>query len=578
MKKIMLIVNLIVMCVLANAQTHKMIYSSNASKPSDSVNRLLDKSDANSSASLVNIDINKIKDSDELILEFSDLNYTVEKSKIQVRGINNFTFTGVNKDDDGSIIMSVLDGDIQGTITKGNEVFKIETLGKEYFVVKMDHSVLKEKCNELLENQYDNNHIHEDDAIKNDENDFSKLRSVAIYDCKIRVLVLFTPAAASSVSNIKNTILLAIDETNQSFINSGINYEVELVYIEQTNYIEANISTDLSRFSTNGDGYMDEVHSLRAKYSADVCMLVNDDDIYCGVADAIGATSSSAFAVVKAYNCATGYYSFGHEIGHLLGCRHDTYVDPNTTPFSYGHGYVSPSSSWRTIMAYSYACSGCSRIPYWSNPNVTYGGVAMGTVSTNNNARVWNEVSPYIMTFEQPDNSVSISSTDVSNNLYADIIAKEDISTSGTVNISNGHIVAMRAGESVTLQPGFFRELGTNFTASIETISNCGTSSSRMAMNNSDNSFESLNEFNVTAYPNPTSELVNIEYVLPSRMRISIDLIDFLGQRVKTVTSETMQDMGTHTSQVSVSELSIGTYFLKITFNDDETLQKVIVN
>jgi hypothetical protein len=78
----------------------------------------------------------------------------------------------------------------------------------------------------------------------------------------------------------------------------------------------------------------------------------------------------------------TGYYSFGHEFGHLQGARHDTYVDSTMTPFSYGHGYVYLPGLWRTIMAYNNACSvfgmDCTRLQYWSNPTVPYGGQPMG--------------------------------------------------------------------------------------------------------------------------------------------------------------------------------------------------------
>ena len=60
-----------------------------------------------------------------------------------------------------------------------------------------------------------------------------------------------------------------------------------------------------------------------------------------GQADAIYADASSAFAIVD-YDCATGYYSFGHELGHLQGARHDPNNDPTSTPFAYGHGYQDP--------------------------------------------------------------------------------------------------------------------------------------------------------------------------------------------------------------------------------------------
>ncbi|MEM6822264.1 MAG: M12 family metallo-peptidase, partial [Verrucomicrobiota bacterium] len=98
------------------------------------------------------------------------------------------------------------------------------------------------------------------------------------------------------------------------------------------------------------------------------------------------------------HNCATGYYSFGHEIGHLFGARHDRYVDNETTPFPYGHGFLN-GNQWRTIMGYGNGCDSCQRRNYWSNPDVKLGGVATGTDDHENNARVLREEAKRIAAF-----------------------------------------------------------------------------------------------------------------------------------------------------------------------------------
>ncbi|MBE9048795.1 hypothetical protein IQ255_31235, partial [Pleurocapsales cyanobacterium LEGE 10410] len=43
-----------------------------------------------------------------------------------------------------------------------------------------------------------------------------------------------------------------------------------------------------------------------------------------------------------------------------------------------------------------------NRIPYWSNPDENYNGVAMGTSSWNDNARVWGERAATIAGFKSP--------------------------------------------------------------------------------------------------------------------------------------------------------------------------------
>jgi peptidyl-Asp metalloendopeptidase len=208
----------------------------------------------------------------------------------------------------------------------------------------------------------------------------------------MKVLVAYTSSAKNATSDINGLIQLAVAETNTGYSNSGINATMSLVHSYQVNYTEVGHQTDRDRFKGTNDGYMDEVHGKRDQYGADIAVIVLNRSEYCGIAAAIGATSSTAFATVH-HSCATGYYSFGHEVGHLLGARHDPGNDPTTTPYAFGHGYQYAAGGWRTVMAYN--CSGgCTRINWWSNPNNTRSGVAMGTSSQSDNARVLNITTP----------------------------------------------------------------------------------------------------------------------------------------------------------------------------------------
>jgi hypothetical protein len=145
---------------------------------------------------------------------------------------------------------------------------------------------------------------------------------------------------------------------------------------------------------------MDNVHTLRNTYAADMVILVVNDGEACGQAAGIGSTATSAFAAAH-YTCITGYYSFGHELGHLQSARHDRYVDASTTPYAFGHGYIPPSKSWRTVMAYGNNCNNCTRIQYWSSPLKIHPGTneVMGTANYEDNARVLNLTAPTIAGF-----------------------------------------------------------------------------------------------------------------------------------------------------------------------------------
>lgn len=215
----------------------------------------------------------------------------------------------------------------------------------------------------------------------------------------IRVMVVITDRAKAKIGNITNFVNLSLSETNAGYTNSGVEISMQLAGTYTTTYVESgNMSTDLARIRGTSDGYMDSVHSLRNTNAADVVMFVIDNAASCGLASAIGASASTAFAAVH-YSCATGYYSFGHEIGHLQSARHDPTNDPTNTPYAYGHGYQYPAGGWRTIMAYACSTGTCNRINYWSNPAKLRNGVPMGTTTRSHNQRVLNTTKATIAAF-----------------------------------------------------------------------------------------------------------------------------------------------------------------------------------
>ncbi len=214
----------------------------------------------------------------------------------------------------------------------------------------------------------------------------------------VDLLVAYTPAAATASGGIDSLITLATQETNQGFVNSKVRARVRVAGKMSVNLTEGGKTFDqiLAAFVANPT-----VATKRNAVKADVAVLIINKTDYCGLADAIKATAATAYVIVH-YGCATGYFSYGHEIGHLLGARHDETTDPTTTPYPYGHGFRHTGANpFRTIMGY--ACGGggpCDpRIDYWSNPDVKYNGIAIGTVAKNNNARVWNERAATVAAF-----------------------------------------------------------------------------------------------------------------------------------------------------------------------------------
>ena len=185
------------------------------------------------------------------------------------------------------------------------------------------------------------------------------------------MIVAYTKKAASNYSDVRRELVdLSIEEANQSFRQSNLgNIKLRLVHAYQTDYVEEGAHFDhVWRFADKGDGYMEEIHGLRDKYRADVAVLIVDDPKGADLATRVFADADEAFAVVH-HECAATTYSVAHEIGHLIGARHDLNLDKIMTPFPYGHGYVN-GTKWRDIMSYKESCGGCPRLPVWSGPKV----------------------------------------------------------------------------------------------------------------------------------------------------------------------------------------------------------------
>jgi hypothetical protein len=310
---------------------------------------------------------------------FYDVDFMVRIEKTVHNLSGSTTWIGVDiGEGPSSAIFTVKDGIMVGSFSKGNRNYIIRYIGGGiHEAQEMDHSRY-EGCEEPLESN----------PIETPEPDGSNEQiSSAQANTVIDVMVVYTGdarSAAGGTTAMQNLINQAVAESNQGYSNSSVSITLNLVHTAEVTYSESGFNwyTCKDRLVGTSDGYMDEVHTLRTQYYADVVVLIVNNNQYCGLANAIMANASGAFCLVSR-TCATGYYSFAHEIGHLQGARHDRYVD-NTdgSPYNYNHGRTYPAGGWRTIMAYNNACSAqgtsCTRINYWSNPYIYYGGVATG--------------------------------------------------------------------------------------------------------------------------------------------------------------------------------------------------------
>ena len=205
---------------------------------------------------------------------------------------------------------------------------------------------------------------------------------------------------AAAIADLQATI----DEVNAAYQRSGVNLVMQSAAIERVGYVSSQAAgTELSRITNPGDGFLDAVHPRRDAVAADLVVLVTPLGLSaggpsCGQAWLPQGSSSDAafgFAVVDPA-CARGNLTFAHETGHNLGADHG----PTGGRLGYNNGYINLAGGYRTIMAYASAgCAGqCTRVPFFSSPTVLYNGQPTGS-ATQDNARVLNEVGPYVATY-----------------------------------------------------------------------------------------------------------------------------------------------------------------------------------
>ena len=228
----------------------------------------------------------------------------------------------------------------------------------------------------------------------------------------VDLLVVFTEAARKvegGLQKMRASIDLAVAYTNDAFEASGVGFRLNLVAAVQVDHQESvgsagliNQQEDMNKMIAANDGFMDEVHALRDRYAADVVHLVVDQAGGGGRGTFLRLNVEDPSAWAFSISNSLSYPIFlAHELGHVMGLRHDRYADrrylctacagpdyggeDNPLP-PYNFGYVNQrafepgapeESRWRTIMAYNTQCRDeglgwCTEIPRFSNPNQKY--------------------------------------------------------------------------------------------------------------------------------------------------------------------------------------------------------------
>ena len=79
-------------------------------------------------------------------------------------------------------------------------------------------------------------------------------------------------------------------------------------------------------------------------------------------------------------------------------------------------------------------------------------------------------------------------------------------------------------------------------------------------------------------YPNPSKNIVNVIYTVPSKHSVSIKVYDVKGTLIETVINNETQVYGRYKAEVDISWLISGAYFIEITNGFEIIREKIIVD
>ena len=333
---------------------------------------------------------------------FDNKTYNVNRLSsegLEIRGNENLTWRGklTDKKFSGDVVITQNGGVFSGIIYSPDAVYEIVAIGDKHFLVELDQSLFPECAG----------------GVKGEEaHGKSQLGSGPATDSgdRIDVLVVYTAAvrdAAGGDAQAQTLAQQSIDATNTAYINSRIRQRVRLVGAQLTALVETgSFSTELSNLRADA-----ATATARDATRADLVAMLTTSTAACGIGYLMGALPGNPVNgyTVTARTCAVGNLSFAHELGHNMASHHNP-ENGGTAIFPYGYGHY-VNGSYRTVMSYVDPCTaGCTRVAYFSNPNVIFNGVPTGIDNARDNARSINNTADSIANYRYSGSNIMLTS------------------------------------------------------------------------------------------------------------------------------------------------------------------------
>ncbi|MEL6836891.1 MAG: T9SS type A sorting domain-containing protein [Bacteroidota bacterium] len=439
---------------------------------------------------------------------------------------------------------------------------------------------------------------HKDETLDTEHDQFYARDDRGVYhndrmgggECNIRVVIGYTPTAqASSGLSMTQLVQIGVLNANTAYAASDVNQRMELAYLYETDDDESNNAcNDVNDLQDNSDARWNEIHTFRNLYDGDMVGLVtgglyatnpacNPNNGLCGRAFAFDYTDPANMFQVTEFFCIQFNFTMAHEFGHTQGLRHDN--DGNNSPFAHAHGF-NTLNDFRTIMALNDTDNPTTRVNVWSNPDIDFPGTttAAGVAGTNDNARALDDGEAAVINHRTTPNSITLSET-IGDDEYVDMVAF-DMITAENFTAEDNSMVILRAGDNVILRPEFFSAIGSDSHVFIQ--SGCDDGSSLVAETDGTTidvppSATTLGDMRLEVYPNPTVGLTNLRYELPEGGPVSIQVLNTLGNLMKTVEDQVEKPAGVYRQVVDLSMLPAGMYYIAIVGANDKRIKPVIL-
>ena len=227
----------------------------------------------------INTDILKTNDHSSISLNlFDDVVLQANLVRIERSKNGNYIWVGKLEGDDKSEVVLVTNGEITtGSIRSLNHEFSIKFAGNGiHAVMEMDKTGYSKEAPGIVP-----------DVVFSEHDSPPPLSPDS--GSEATVTFVYTQAAVNymgGLAAIKAEIDLAITLANEAFTNSNIAFRYSLAHDALVSYSEANFNwyTTLDRLTYKNDGYLENVHTLRDQYGADlVTMLIGTGSPYWGL-------------------------------------------------------------------------------------------------------------------------------------------------------------------------------------------------------------------------------------------------------------------------------------------------------